>query len=83
MVTLKERIISEKAAHQEYPNAVMPIIWVARLTIIACLKANILKKATLPLSRGKAIKELDCALPGPHTKIIYDNLTKDEAKVIA
>ena len=42
-----------------------------------------MKKVTLPLGVGRAIKELDCALPGPHTKIIYDNLTKNKAKDIA
>ena len=83
MVTLKERTIAKKTAYQELFNAVLPVIWVARLTIITRLKANIIKKVTLPLRVGKAIKELDHALPGPHTKIIYNNLTKDEAKVIA
>ena len=63
--------------------ALMPVRWAARSTIIARLKANIMKKVALPLGVGKAIKELDCELPGPHTKMIYDNLTKDEAKVIA
>ena len=82
MVTLKERVIAKKVAYQELPNAVIPIIWVARSTIIARLKANILKKVTLPLRIEKAIKELDCALPNPYIKIIYDNLIKDEAKVI-
>ena len=42
-----------------------------------------MKKVTLSLRVGKAIKELDHALPGPHTKMIYDNLTKNEGKVIA
>ena len=60
----------------------MPIRWAARLIIIARLKVNIIKKVALPLGIGKALKELDCALPGPYIKIIYDNLTKDEAKVI-
>ena len=83
MVTLKERTIAKKTAYQELFNAVLPVIWAARSTIIARLKANIIKKVTLPPGVGKAIKELDRALPGPHIKMIYDNLTKDEAKVIA
>ena len=42
-----------------------------------------MEKAAFPPGIGKAIKELDRALPGPHTKLIYDNLDKDDAKVIA
>ena len=61
----------------------IPGIWVAKLIIIVRLKVNFMGKVTLPLRVGKAIKELDRALPGPYTKIIYNNLTKDEAKVIA
>ena len=83
MITLKERNIAKKIVYQELLSAVIPSIWAARLIIIARLKANIVGKVTLPLRVGKAIKELDHALLGPHTKIIYDNLTKDEAKVIA
>ena len=82
-VTLEERVIAKKAARQELLSTVMPVRWAARSTIIARLKANTMKKVALPLGVGKAIKELDCALSGPHTKMIYDNLTKDEAKVIA
>ena len=82
-VTLEERVTAKKAAHQELLSTVMPVIWAARSTIITHLKANIMKKITLPLGVGKAIKQLDIALPGPHIKMIYDNLTKKEAKVIA
>ena len=38
---------------------------------------------TLPLKIGKAIKELDSALPGAYIKMIYNNLSKDKARVIA
>ena len=42
-----------------------------------------MKKVALPVRVGKAIiRELDYALPGPHTKIIYDNLSKDDAAII-
>ena len=69
-MTLEKRVIAKKAAHQELLSTVMPVIWAARSTIIARLKANTMKKVTLPPGVGKAIKELDCALPGPHTKMI-------------
>ena len=32
---------------------------------------------------GKFSKELDIALPGTHTRILYDDLKKKEAKVLA
>ena len=42
-----------------------------------------MEKAPFPPGIGKAIKELDHALSDPHTRLIYDNLDKDDAKVIA
>ena len=42
-----------------------------------------MKKAALSVGAGKAIKELDYALLGPHTKIIYDKLSKNNAAIIA
>ena len=47
------------------------------------LRAAIIDKAPFPPGVGKTIKELDHALPGPHIRLIYDNLNKDNAKVIA
>ena len=82
-VELKERVMAKNAAHQELLSAVIPVLWAARLTIIAHLRLNIMKKVDLPLRIGKAIRELNCALPGPHTKIIYNNLSKDDARIIA
>ena len=32
---------------------------------------------------SKAIRELDYILPGPHIKMIYDGLSKEDAKIIA
>ena len=46
------------------------------------LRVAIIEKAPFPPRIGKAIKELDYALPGPHIRLIYDNLDKDDAKVI-
>ena len=42
-----------------------------------------MKKVALPVKAGKAIKELDYALLGPHTKIIHDKLSKNDAAIIA
>ena len=41
-----------------------------------------MEKAPFSPGIGKAIKELDYALLGPYTRLIYDNLNKDKAKVI-
>ena len=40
-------------------------------------------QATIPKKIGKHIKIMDIALPGRHTKRIYDSLTRQEAKVLA
>ena len=41
-----------------------------------------MEKAPFPSKIGKAIKELDYTLLGPHTWLIYDDLNKNNAKVI-
>ncbi|KAH9203824.1 hypothetical protein DL95DRAFT_230745, partial [Leptodontidium sp. 2 PMI_412] len=38
---------------------------------------------TLPDGVGKYSKEMDTALPGKHTRILYDNLKRKEASVLA
>ena len=42
-----------------------------------------MEKTPFPPGINKAIKELDYTLLGPHTRLIYDNLDKNDAKVIA
>ena len=82
-VALKERVSAKNAAHQELPNAMVPGIWVARSSIVSRLRTDIMKKVALPVEAGKAIKELDYALSGPHTKIIYDKPSKNDTAIIA
>ena len=36
----------------------------------------------LPRGIGTVIQELDTALPGRHTKLIYDSLKKEDAKIL-
>ena len=74
--------MAKNAAHQELLSAIIPVLWVTRLMITAYLRLNIIKKVDLPLRIEKAIRELNCALLGPHTKIIYNNLSKDNARII-
>ena len=73
---------SAKVAAREAQGTV-PSPWAARSSTVSRLRAAITEKAPFPPRIGKAIKELDHALPGPHTRLIYDNLDKDDAKVIA
>ena len=70
VIVLKERVSAKNIAHQELFNAMVPITWVARSLIVSRLRTDIIKKVALPVRVGKIIKELDYALPGPHTKII-------------
>ena len=39
-------------------------------------------KRMLPQGVGKAIRELDTALPGKHTKVIYDFINKRDARIL-
>ena len=82
-VALKERVSAKNAAHQELPNAMVPVTWAARSSIVSRLRTDIMKKVALHVGVGKTMKELDCALPGPHTKIIYDEFSKNDAAIIA
>ena len=79
---LKERVMAKDTAHQELLSTVILVLQAARLTIIACFRLNIIKKVDPPLRIGKAIRELDCALLGLYTKIIYNNFSKDNARII-
>ena len=55
----------------------------AKSTIAAITIAGLRGNRVLPTGIGKFSKELDKALPGTHTRILYDGLKKKEAKVLA
>ena len=51
----------------------------AKSYVVGALK----NERSLPTNRGSMSKWVDKALPGPHTKGLYDPLRKEEAKVLA
>ena len=55
----------------------------AKSTVTAITIAGLRGTRVLPTEIGKFSKELDTALPGTHTRILYDNLKRKEAKVLA
>ena len=55
----------------------------AKATILTKLKREIKAKVTLPPDVGKHSRDVDAALPGKHTKEIYDTLSKKEAGILA
>jgi hypothetical protein len=52
-------------------------------TALSTALANQEKERTLPPGVGKYSRELDAALPGKHTRTLYDSLTKTEASILA
>ena len=55
----------------------------AKSTITAIAIAELRGNKVLPMGIGKFSKELDIALPGTHTRILYDGFKKKEAQVLA
>ena len=55
----------------------------AKSTITAITIAELQGNRVLPTDIGKFSKELNTALLGTHTCILYDSLKKKEAKVLA
>ena len=50
--------------------------------IITIVIAGLRGSKVLPIGIGKFTKELDIALPGTHTRTLYNDLMKKEAKVL-
>ena len=65
--------------NNNYPN---PLLWAAKTSVILRARLQLKCKRALPNEVGKAISELDTALPGKHTKAIYDALNKRDAKIL-
>jgi hypothetical protein len=65
---------------RQLPDQVLPAIRVKGTTINRYVQSE---RIILPSHIGKYSKNLDRALPGKHTKKIYDALTKGEAKLLA
>ena len=58
------------------------LIWAAKLLLVAYLRVNIMNKMIFSPRICKVIRELDYTLSGPHTKMIYDGLSKEDVKII-
>ena len=56
--------------------------WAARSSVLSQMKPLLHRKKELPRRIGRAIRELDTALPGRHTKVIYDSLKKKDARIL-
>jgi hypothetical protein len=55
----------------------------AKTTILHEMRRRIKAKGALPEGIGKQSKDVDAALPGKHTKTIYDTLNKKEAGILS
>jgi hypothetical protein len=55
----------------------------AKATVINTAKAERQKHRTLPEGVGKHLKKIDAAIPGRHTRKLYDALGRNEACVLA
>ena len=80
--------LSEKAketARQatERDQALQDESYQTKSTVINVAKAEQKAEKSLPERVGKYSKEIDIALPGKHTQILYDSLNRREASVLA
>jgi hypothetical protein len=55
----------------------------AKSTILAGKLAKLRERRELPNEGGKHIRELNTALPGKHTLLLYNSLKREEANVLA
>ena len=63
-------------------SACTALRWDAMSSTISQMAPQLAYKRILPQGVGKAIRELDTALPGKHTKVIYDLINKRDAKIL-
>jgi len=56
--------------------------YLAKSTVLNNAMANLATVRALPENRGRFSKEIDIALPGKHTKKLYDTLSRPEANVL-
>lgn len=55
----------------------------AKATILHKMRLQIKAEGALPKDVGRHSKEVDAALPGKHTKVMYDMLNKKEAGILS
>ena len=76
----KEKV--HKALDNNRNNHPNPLLWAAKTSIFLRAMPRLKCKRALPNGVEKTIRKLDTALPGKHTKAIYDALTKRDAKIL-
>ena len=57
--------------------------WIAKTTYTQTIKQDLPDTRSIPDTVGKCIRDLDRALPGPHTKGIYDALSKEDGSIVS
>jgi hypothetical protein len=76
----KARMLARQATEAEQVGEVKQG---AKSTILAREVAKLREKRELPNGVGKYIRELDTALLGKHTLVLYNSLKRKEANVLA
>ena len=56
--------------------------WDSISSVISLTRPQLIHKNAIPGGIGKSIRELDTALPGKHTKALYDSLSKRDARIL-
>ncbi|KNB17502.1 hypothetical protein FOXG_15024 [Fusarium oxysporum f. sp. lycopersici 4287] len=79
-----QRIAKMSARHATEPY-VTPRIGTskAKTTILSRMRADLRRKRKLPDGVGRHSRKVDSALPGKHTRLLYDQLPWKEASVLA
>ena len=57
-------------------------LWDLTSSTFSLTRPQLIHKNAIPPGVGKSIHELDTALPGKHTKALYDSLSKRDARIL-
>ena len=77
----KAKTAAQQAAQPEFTQK--EIIYAAKSTILSTALKKQKQDKKLPEGIGKFSKEMDAALPGKHTRSLYDGLKRNEASILA
>ena len=85
LVSYHNSMWAKEGAHKALEgggSACTALRWDAMSSTITQMAPQLAYKRMLPQGVGKAIRELDTALPGKHTKVIYDFINKRDARIL-
>jgi hypothetical protein len=76
---------AKSAAQQATRSEITPMegLYAAKSTVLSTAIAKQKQERTLPEGIGKFSKEMDAALPGKHTRGLYNGLKRSEANILA